>query len=224
MTPIAGQKPRWRRRSRSALTLVELLVVLAIISLLVGMITPAAGTALRTARSVACRNNLRQIGMALTALVADEGLYPAEGHKGLPPERSAAWFVLLPSYLGERDVRRAHGVFQCPATHFETPIYFDQASPKSFKWNGRLDDRGRPSRYRPGSVPDESSVLLMADAVAGETGMGQWGHLTPGGIEWRRHGGQVNVLYLDGSTLGSVRGDEHSDWEEILRWLPDGWE
>jgi len=53
--------------SRRAFTLVELLVVISIITLLVALTFPAVHAARESARQTACRNNLRQFGVALMA-------------------------------------------------------------------------------------------------------------------------------------------------------------
>jgi len=73
-------------RRQNAFTLVELLVVIAIIGLLIGLLLPAVQAAREAARRTQCKSNLRQIGLALTRYLDQQG------ERGEFPEA-----VILPS-------------------------------------------------------------------------------------------------------------------------------
>ncbi|MEM1165909.1 MAG: type II secretion system protein [Planctomycetota bacterium] len=60
-----------RSGERSGLTLIELLVVVAVIALLIGLLVPAAGRAIGTARELQCGSNMRQLALAGVAHATD---------------------------------------------------------------------------------------------------------------------------------------------------------
>jgi prepilin-type N-terminal cleavage/methylation domain-containing protein/prepilin-type processing-associated H-X9-DG protein len=57
----------------SGFTLIELIVVIAIIGLLLGLLLPAVQAARESARRTQCKSNLRQVGLALDQYVDRQG-------------------------------------------------------------------------------------------------------------------------------------------------------
>jgi prepilin-type N-terminal cleavage/methylation domain-containing protein len=62
---------------RAALTLVEILVVIAIVGVLIALLVPAVQGARDSARRTQCANNLKQVGVALLGYEATKKRFPA---------------------------------------------------------------------------------------------------------------------------------------------------
>lgn len=94
----------------SAFTLVELLVVVALIAILAALLLPALAKAKDAAYSAKCRSNLHQIGLALTMYVGDFHHYPGVVPSTKMP--SGYWNDYLTPYCSSR---WTDPVFRCPS-------------------------------------------------------------------------------------------------------------
>ncbi len=127
------EPPARRLRAQAGFTLVELLVVMAIISVLAGMLLPALAKALDYAKTSACQNNLRQIGLGFMQYIDDAGGGKLPQHSEPTAGGSwltyCTWFGAIGPYIEWNrpytpSSTRAQGTIgHCP-NHFELPGSF----------------------------------------------------------------------------------------------------
>lgn len=85
-------------RAKSGLTLVEVLIVIAIIGVLIGLLLPAVQASRESARQTLCGNNLKQMGLALHGFHDARSAFPLARQatrKSLGPSS----FAVLPKHL-----------------------------------------------------------------------------------------------------------------------------
>ena len=191
---------------KRAFTLIEILVVVAIIALLAAIIFPTFARVRENGRAIACVSNLKQIGMALNMYAEDNnGFHPIAGadiswNAIDPVTKNGPWMQQMQEYL------KSTKVLKCPSDGDSEYSYFLgsraaylSATPNAF---AATDMRriqyvsafviGGDTFSRNGSfaITDADKDDYSQNCIGGNAGG------TPS-IEWRRHNGGQNVLFAD---------------------------
>jgi prepilin-type N-terminal cleavage/methylation domain-containing protein/prepilin-type processing-associated H-X9-DG protein len=106
---------------RPGYTLVELLIVVAIVGVLLALLLPAVQAARESARKTHCKSNLRQIGLAMTQYLdrqGERGKFPfvAKLPKTDNPDGLPSLYDVLADYCEHNQA-----VFHCPSDTYEAP-------------------------------------------------------------------------------------------------------
>jgi prepilin-type N-terminal cleavage/methylation domain-containing protein len=95
------------RRLKRGFTLIELLVVIAIIAVLIALLLPAVQQAREAARRSQCKNNLKQIGLALHNYHDTHRVFPMGSYNlnnAVWPTTGTNWRALILPYIDQAPV------------------------------------------------------------------------------------------------------------------------
>ncbi len=189
-------RPRRSLQSRKGFTLIEMLVVIAILALLVALISPAVSSSLERAKTAQCLSNLRQLNVALLSFISESGKLPpvsqAEGSPAVPNGHRNRWYTgaFLGPYLDEEiplfvtntggggsyEIPPPNSVLECPSS---TVGFNNQRSRKSWlgmnnEWNGKrfVDPMNNDLRNRPGNYLGVDKPLNKVVSFADSTSFG----------------------------------------------------
>lgn len=171
---------RQRRFPIFGFTLIELLVVIAVIAILAALLLPALSRAKFAATNTVCKNNLRQLGVALEMYAASHEVYPAsyvtisfDPKLGTGLGWSWTHFLALSIVFGETNDPKAMakvGSFWCPLLSRGPTLGMVPETTYSYNANGvgqwfaPLGLGGtNPQGSRPGDLP--TFVLTRSSAV-----------------------------------------------------------
>ncbi len=228
---------------RNAFTLVELLVVIAIIGILIALLLPAVQSAREAARQLQCKNNLKQLGLAMLGHLETHGFFPsggwgyswtADADAGTGLTQPGGWSYCILPYIEQQALSDLGADGKDPSTTTDTQrtgsVRRDQTPLTVFSCPTRrpaqLFTRTRNRSYvNSNSLPEAAGLDYAANA--GDTVMysGDWPRDSQpwdgGGISFA--GSEVNAARVcDGMTNTYMLGEKYIGPDRYYDGLDDG--
>lgn len=192
------------RGVRRGFSLVELLVVVAIVGVLSGLVLATLGAIRERARKAQCATNLRSIGAAFNQFAADyQGYYPAVTYNTahldgrVNPNKSHWWLELKP-YVGV-DIKTIGGLDGNPFAICPEGLTGMNGKMNYYFQTPRVTI-GRPAKT---ILAGDSRSHVLSPWTGDPTGE-QFEASDP-----QRHGGQANYLFADGHVEGLPLADAY---------------
>lgn len=111
---------------RTGFTLIELLVVIAIIAVLIALLLPAVQQAREAARRTQCRNNLKQLGLALHNYHDQHNVFPTGSAgsytTGGTVDRRSSWALSLLPFVDQANFYNKFNLNQISAGDWQQSL------------------------------------------------------------------------------------------------------
>ncbi|MFK7734791.1 MAG: DUF1559 domain-containing protein [Pirellulaceae bacterium] len=216
-------------RRRRAFTLVELLVVIAIIGILAGLLLPAVQAAREAARTMQCKNNLKQISLATIMFHDSFRKFPPSRYQPRPGDtenpcggNEPTWLVRILPYLEQQAAASRWDASDSYASHPENVRTFTISTfccPARRTVNDAVGDglavsSGTKTCYLPCGCPYpcQGDTSGNIPGAVGDYG-GNHGDMSAGSVGLPSdfyYGGNGNGLII--SSRATCVGDNPIDW------------
>ena len=146
-------------------TLIELLVVIAIIAILIALLLPAVQQAREAARRTQCRNNMKQLGLAVHNYEATHNVFPPGRLERPGDSKWVSWGVMILPYIDQAPLynrydsnQRWNAPANAPVTGVSLPAYLCPSVPGSGRFDRNPDPKYAGGNTPPAAASDYGSV------------------------------------------------------------------